>query len=676
MTSCIPPVEGKMLTERKKYILIPMLLLLLLLAACSPKPILMEDRAGLSFREANASYYLGDYKAAEEKYKSSLNIKNDDEVLANLACLYKDTGRFSEAAVCYGASLKLKEDNFRQLNLALCLYHAGKFEAASAEAEKLTLPEAGQQKFERFYALVLSGCCAEAAGKAAEAEARFSSALKLNPFSAAVKQKLADAYQASGDAEKALGLYIEALRSDSSRYYLQLKIADIKESRGDSRGAYAALSRFSLIEPEYPGVAARMKNLAAGIPVAERQSDEKAQESGRKEKKCPRVRLLPGREKNPVVRVLLLSGVDSIRIKCGGAVNFILSGKKIGAAAPEKEFRVNASGGKFRIKNPDGKELVKERFSGNDRVLFENPGGTETFTIYDVTLNKGSFWSNNEDRSFRGNLEVSFSEKGLSLVNVLPLDEYLFSVVPSEISVSAAEDALKAQAVVARSYAYGKIGMKTHPNADVCAEVHCQAYSGVGSESKSATRAVEATKGELLLSSGSVVTSFFFSNCGGHTRNVEDVWSSESLKVFKGVLDFPAVADGGLFNNWPLTPELLDRWIKSGPDSYCRKDSNYRWFKILDKPEKEIMVVKRDNFGYIKEAKNGEKIFTGERVRSIIPGLRSNMVKFEGSFVYGAGWGHGVGMCQDGAAGMAKAGFSYRDILSHYFTESEVKAVY
>jgi len=676
MTSRMPPAEGKMLTETRKYILLPLLLFALLLGACSPKPVLREDRADLSFREANASYYLGEYKTAEEQYKRSLNLRNDPEVLANLACLYKDTGRFSEAAACYRTSLEIKDDNFRLLNLALCLYHDGKYEAASAEAEKLIFPSAGQEQFIRFYALVLSGCCAEASGKAKEAESGFSSALELKPFSASVKQKLAEACAVSGDAERAVSLFNEALRLDSSLYPLNLKIAGIRESQGNVRGAYEALSRLSMSEPGYPGVSAGLKKLAAKIPVSEKKTDEDYQEAGRKANKCPDVRPLAARDKDPVIRVLLVSGVDSLRIKCGGAVKFSLFGRTAGTAFAEQEIRVRSSNGSFSVKDAGGKELIKESLKGDAPLVFENPEGVSTFTIYDVTLNKGYFWSKNEDRSYRGALEVTAGDAGLLLVNVLPLDEYLYSVVPSEINASSNPEALKAQAVVARSYAYSKFDMKTHPNADVCADVHCQAYSGVQNEAGGCTEAVDATRGELLFCGGKALTAFFFSNCGGHTRNIEDVWRSDPHKAFKGRPDFPPEADGGIYSDWPLTPEMLDRWIKSEPEAYCRKDRHFRWFKILEKPEKEIVVVKRDNFGYIKEVRRAEQVFTGDRVRSVLPGLRSNLVKFEGSFVYGAGFGHGVGMCQDGAAGMAEKGFSYRDILNRYFTESEVKAVY
>ena len=669
-------VKGIMRTNPSKNCLLLAITSVFLFSACSPKPVIKASDSERLFKEANACYYRGECKEAEDKYRASLKIASDPEVLANLACLYKDNGRFSEAAECYAASLDLRKDKFRELNLAQCLFQEGKLEEASGIAEKLIYPEAGQEKFIRFYALVLSGCCLEESGKAKEAEARFSAALELEPFSAPVKQKLAEACAASGDAARALALYKEALKLDSSLYRINLKIAGLQEQQGNFRGAYDSLSRLSLSEPDYPGVSSDLKKLALRIPERERTSAEAAQETVRKAKKCPDVRPLQERENDPVIRILLVSGVDSLRIKCGSAVNFSLFGRNTGTALPEQEFRVRSSGGSFSVKDASGKDIIKERFKGDDPLRFENPGGASTFTIYDVTLNRGYFWSKNEDRSYRGTLEVSLGDNGLILVNVLPLDEYLYSVVPSEISPSSDTEALKSQAVVARSYAYSKLGMKTHPNADLCADVHCQAYSGVHNEAAATTAAVDATRGELLLCKGKAVTAFFFANCGGHTRNVEDVWGSDPQKAFKGRPDFPPGADGGLYRDWPLTPELLDRWIKSEPQAYCVKDAHFRWFKILDRQEKEIVVVKRDIFGYIKEVRRGEKTFTGERVRSALPGLRSNLIKFEGNFVYGAGFGHGVGMCQDGAAGMAKEGFSYREILNHYFTESEVKSVY
>ncbi|MEI7904032.1 MAG: hypothetical protein WCI43_01290, partial [Candidatus Firestonebacteria bacterium] len=145
---------------------------------------------------------------------------------------------------------------------------------------------------------------------------------------------------------------------------------------------------------------------------------------------------------------------------------------------------------------------------------------------------------------------------------------------------------------------------------------------------------------------------------------------------FKGVSDYEPGRENQEYGEWPLTPEMLDKWIKTEPSAYCGNNKNFRWFRIIEKPREEVMVVKRDNFGYIKEIKAGGKLITGDRVRGVFPGLRSNLIKIEGGFLYGAGWGHGVGMCQGGAVGMARKGFNYKDIIGRYFSSSEVRKSY
>jgi SpoIID/LytB domain protein len=210
----------------------------------------------------------------------------------------------------------------------------------------------------------------------------------------------------------------------------------------------------------------------------------------------------------------------------------------------------------------------------------------------------------------------------------------------------------------------------------VCSDVHCQAYNGVATEHKNTTEAVDATAGEILVDSKGTLNAFFFACCGGRTRNVEDAWGNKSSECLKSIADYEEEKMNSEFKEFPLSPSQLDRWLKMPPSAYCEADDQFRWFKALDEMPEDYKITKRDINGFIKEVRSNNKTITGDRIRSSIPGLRSNLFLVEGNFIYGGGWGHGVGMCQEGAAGMAARGFSYKEILEHYYAGSVIKKVY
>ncbi|NIR52993.1 SpoIID/LytB domain-containing protein [candidate division KSB1 bacterium] len=342
--------------------------------------------------------------------------------------------------------------------------------------------------------------------------------------------------------------------------------------------------------------------------------------------------------------------------------------------------------------------------------------------ILDVDVGSGFHWEKSEHRKYGRTLEFLVDTHGLiTVVNELPLEEYLKGVVPSEMPVSFPLEALKAQAIAARVEAISKTGLR-HPleTFDLCDDVHCQVFSGNSNQAKSSERAVESTRGIFMVYHNKIVEAFYAGLCGGHTENNENVWLMDAKPYLRGILD-----SGGR-NAKRLSSSLQNsrtvrKWIDSGPDVFCntvRRDApkalNYskkyfRWkvaYKRIELQEiirektgedfgqlVDLIPISRGVSGRVKELEvvGTKKRFTISRELPIRQALarktlfsscfyveKSNVSReLASNFVLkGAGWGHGVGMCQIGAAVMAHSGRKFDDILTHYYRGVILEVLY
>ncbi len=307
------------------------------------------------------------------------------------------------------------------------------------------------------------------------------------------------------------------------------------------------------------------------------------------------------------------------------------------------------------------------------------------------------------------------------MVNAVPENELLAGLVPAEMFPSAPDEALKAQAVAARGELIAKIGNR-HAGEPfrLCAETHCQVYAGASRETPRTTAAVEATRGEVLFEAGAqgskqegkqggkddgkdLVDTRYSANCGGHTEHNENVWPDmPAHPTLRGHRD-GAVTAGDPFAGG-VTEALVERFLDQPPASYCGSarqqggGDRFRWTVTrgaaeLDRllaayklgPIKAIEVVERGVSGRARQVRvvgaNRSETVSGElRIRQLFGGLRSSLfvVKVEGGAATfrGGGFGHGVGLCQTGAIGMAEAGKNYRDILRHYYQGSAIRKLW
>jgi stage II sporulation protein D len=264
-------------------------------------------------------------------------------------------------------------------------------------------------------------------------------------------------------------------------------------------------------------------------------------------------------------------------------------------------------------------------------------------------------------KGYRGLLEVTPAERGLLVVNELPLEEYLIGLINCEISSAWPMEAVKAQAVIARSYAvYQKQARRGAPY-QLESSVMDQVYEGCDVEDSRAARGVQETAGEVLSWEGKVIQAFYHSNCAGHTENSERVWGL-SIPYLRGVPCQYCLAN-------PV------KWEQSIPLKKVESALKAAGFPVSG--VRELKVQGRNDSGRVQEvsvlsAKGRVSVASVAFRKALGYGVVKSTnfelrVSGEDCLVWGTGSGHGVGLCQWGAKQRALDGFSYREILSYYY---------
>jgi SpoIID/LytB domain protein len=364
------------------------------------------------------------------------------------------------------------------------------------------------------------------------------------------------------------------------------------------------------------------------------------------------------------------------------------------------------------VSRPQGKlELLDAagvRLALGDSLLSLEVEGGAGFTLLRVEHDEGYAAHGFEDRAYPGKLLVTLDASGrLAAVDALPLEDLLRGLVPSEMPAGSPREALKAQAVTARSNVLAQIGTRhlTDPYV-LCSEVHCQAYRGEGAQHPATDAAVRETQGEALFGrrTRALVDGVYSAMCGGHGEDNQAVWGGLPDPSLRGLPDLPPGAAarwaGGLADEGRLR-----RFLEESPPAWCslatgaRRD-RWRWERRIPGAELEaraaaaglrvgavrsLEVPARGVSGRARELRltgsAGTAVLQGElRIRRFLGNLPSAMfvAEREGSdwVLRGGGWGHGAGMCQWGAVGRAEAGQGYREILRAYFSGAEVARIY
>jgi SpoIID/LytB domain protein len=340
-----------------------------------------------------------------------------------------------------------------------------------------------------------------------------------------------------------------------------------------------------------------------------------------------------------------------------------------------------------------------------------------TFALDDIMIGIGFHWERKERQVFRGGVRL-IQRGGLSVVNDLSLEEYVTSVISSEMSASCPVELLKAHAVISRSWlCYPKLypesvgpgnvsvrngdefirwyGREAHHDFDVCADDHCQRYQGITKAySPAVMRAVDATSGEMLWYAGKVCDARFSKCCGGVTEEYRAAWDDREVPY---LVSFPDTDASGLVYCDTQDRELLAQ-ILPGFDQETR--DFYRWTVRYSGKELRELVQARlgEDPGVVTGLQALQRGPSGRIVRLRIEGKAKTLVVgkeleirrvlsrshlYSSAFdvervgedfvLHGKGWGHGAGLCQIGAAVMASRGKDYREILGHYYPGTDLE---
>jgi stage II sporulation protein D len=278
---------------------------------------------------------------------------------------------------------------------------------------------------------------------------------------------------------------------------------------------------------------------------------------------------------------------------------------------------------------------------------------------------------------YRGSINLTPTARGITVVNEVPLEQYLYSVVPSEMPSSWPLEALKSQAVAARTYAISSLGSYRSKGYDVVATTASQVYLGVKSESNLSTQAVTQTNGEILTHAGKAIHAYFHSCSGGQTESGADLWAP--FAYLRSVADYDQASPKHVWHTEMSQSEMKSKLANLG----------VRVGDVL-----ALSTVKRTSSGRVKTlqvwGKEGQKLVDGAKAR-VAFGLNSTFFNVGAidargelqkkpsadsvptTFQFaGRGWGHGLGMSQWGARQLALNGYAHRDILNHYYPSTQL----
>jgi len=412
---------------------------------------------------------------------------------------------------------------------------------------------------------------------------------------------------------------------------------------------------------------------------------------------------------------------ESIRVRVG--LVGVAAPVALGSSSSQAPLRIAGSlempvavfqpdeGGRIVCVSPDGTRTCLESPVAVEIAALD-PGGAQGASSRDSV--RPLIWVGQPGSVYRGEFELACGKSGEMLViNTLDLEDYVAGVAPYEIGAGAPFEALKAQAVVARTEALALAGRHNNEPFDACSSTHCQVYRGASAEldRPDVRRAVESTRGETLFWGGRPAPGAkYHACCGGVTENAGALWRFDvpyMVGVDCGVLGPEAPTRGAAAIR---DEEALRKAIATpNPGDFCYGSNGYRWkveytagqlAAVLapvigrsEHPESRVVqvaVVERTPRGSAIRVRvtttEGEYEIAGEyAIRSALGGtvtIKSGVfvVDTEGdppsAFVFsGAGYGHGVGMCQYGARGMARAGYNYRAILEHYYPDTTVEHI-
>lgn len=381
-----------------------------------------------------------------------------------------------------------------------------------------------------------------------------------------------------------------------------------------------------------------------------------------------------------------------------------------------------------------------------DQLLFQSTNSNASFSIKDVIIGINFHWERKEDQEFQGDLKLIIENDQITAINLIKIEDYLTSVISSEMSATASLELLKAHSVISRSWLLAQIeknkeimadkteysaftetenefirwyDREDHIHFDVCADDHCQRYQGItraSSNIETVKKAISETRGQVLTSENKICDARFSKCCGGAVEEFQNCWENIKFPYLVKLRDDINPHD---LPDLTIETESL-KWIKTRPSAFCNTQDKqilgqvlnnydqetmdfYRWKVTYTQEELSALVLRRSSidFGIIQELIPMQRGTSGRLIKLKIVGSKKTLVVgkeleirriLSNSHLYssafyveregkqftliGAGWGHGVGLCQIGAAVMGEKGYSYDKILLHYYVGANIEHLY
>lgn len=314
-----------------------------------------------------------------------------------------------------------------------------------------------------------------------------------------------------------------------------------------------------------------------------------------------------------------------------------------------------------------------------------------SFILYDVVIGIDFHWQQKRTFKYAGGLKFIVEGDRITAVNCIGMEDYLMSVISSEMKSSASIELLKAHAVISRSWLKARLKdhKAGHEHFDVCADDHCQRYQGLAmAVGDDVCRAIDRTWGQVLEYGGDICDTRYSKCCGGRTELFSTCWEDVDLPYLQSVEDPFCDCENSsilsqVLNDYDLhTADFHDWTVQYTTDELSelvrtRTGIDFGTIVALEAVERgpsgRIKYLRIT--GTLREEVIGKELAIRKALSS--SHLKSSAFEIEkspdGFALRGHGWGHGVGLCQIGAAAMAAHGYDYRQILSHYYVGAEIK---
>ncbi|MEI8350454.1 MAG: SpoIID/LytB domain-containing protein [Candidatus Omnitrophota bacterium] len=595
---------------------------------------------------------------------------------------FLDEAALQKEAMEYGQAIRILERASACNDPSVQQYRARLYYLNGNSLKALEILEA--MTLQDWSVFLYLGLVNEDLGKKNAAVSNYMKSLSLRKTSITL-YRLGKIYYHNKSYKKAAYFFNETIAFDSSIRLANYYLADCFAKLGDYEQAYKYAARGVNFYPQSQEVKQQLGEVKSKLGESFFADIKNIIEDARR---MVKLMFYISEKDVPLVRVGIADNLEEVSFRFGA--DFTASdGKKIFYGKKDKYYTVIRKNNNLFLRDYE-KKVIYEKFKKQLEIKAQN----YPFYLLDVVYGKGNFWHKKIDRAYRGELKITINN-GMALINTLSMEEYLYGVLPAEIPASGDMNALRAQAVAARTLVYKNMNQR-HKNDgfDVCADVHCQVYQGLSVENPRTNQAVKDTRGEILMYDKAPITSIYHANCGGCLR--ADVFGNLAYCTTK----FDSEKDF-----YKMQAYEQEMWLMGMPDAFCTRTdkAGFRWQRLYD--AEDFMQV----FGWsLSEIKTIVPLEKGEgsqyktirltndsssvelkgdvKIRDYFEKLRSSMFKVEIKFsadkkaqmlfFWGGGFGHGVGLCQAGAEKMAQQGHTYREILKHYYPKAGLTKLY